>query len=231
MFRLILLLMASNAMSQNVPSYPRSTDSNQDMGGINQDFKALSRRSSSHMTTTVTPASCPAGQSLTGAFYSSGSTTGGTCTAFTTTTATQTFSGATTFSGAVSFSSAVTTSYAAPNTSTVTANGYTKNNGVGAWAIFVGTNTGNEPILGSYNVATASRTTTGTYQINFGVPFAGPYSYTCTCAPGNTGGVNACKTLADGQDQTASSVQIGVAQAGVGAVDTARVTIICVGAQ
>ena len=74
-----LMLLAVSAIAQDAPFYPRSTQANQDMGGINKNFSDLTSRSQCKLNQGVTPDSCAAGQALTGACFNSGYTAGGSC--------------------------------------------------------------------------------------------------------------------------------------------------------
>ncbi len=83
MFRwAFLILLATSARAGNdAPFYLRGTATNQAIGGINANAIDQSNKQRDRLTTTLTPSSCPAGQSLTGAFYNNGYTFGGTCAA------------------------------------------------------------------------------------------------------------------------------------------------------
>lgn len=74
------LAFTATASATDLPYYPRSTQSNQDMGGLNADLSQVANCLHNTNNKAITPQSCPAGQALTGAFYNScGTTFGGTC--------------------------------------------------------------------------------------------------------------------------------------------------------
>lgn len=79
----LLVFLASSAHATDPAFYPRGTATNQAMGGINQNFLDQSTQKRNRLTTAISPASCPAGQALTGAFYNNGYSFGGACAAFT----------------------------------------------------------------------------------------------------------------------------------------------------
>ena len=76
---LLLLFLASFASAQDSPFTLRDGKSNQDYGGLNGNFAEQNNTHKNKLTTTLTPASCPAGQTLTGAYYKNGYTYGGVC--------------------------------------------------------------------------------------------------------------------------------------------------------
>lgn len=80
-FYAVAMSIAKNASSQDVPYLIRDGKSNTDYGGAVANNNDLSIRSKENIANTLTPQNCPAGQALTGAYYSkSGATVGGTCT-------------------------------------------------------------------------------------------------------------------------------------------------------
>lgn len=136
--------------------------------------------------------------------------------------------------GAALFRSTITTNFAAVTPSTPTANSIFKNNLVGAWAVFIGTNTGNSTILGGYNIDYITRTGIGNYTVHFGTPFASQYSYGCTTSVGYSTGENSCETPKSNMEQTAASIQLACIHdddLGGAGQDMARISIICTGAQ
>lgn len=104
-----LLLIAfcnTGSFAQDVPFFPRDMKANQDQGAANQNEHELAVRPGSKLTQTVTPNSCPAGQSLTGAVFQHGQVWGGACTPAVTAT-TNTYSGSNIFSSSVTFNGGI----------------------------------------------------------------------------------------------------------------------------
>lgn len=77
---LLIILSTARAIAEDVPFFPRSTQNNQDLGGINQNNSDLAKRSTDRLTNTIGPKSCASGSALVGAQYTkSGESAGGTC--------------------------------------------------------------------------------------------------------------------------------------------------------
>lgn len=96
-----LIFLCGVSFAQDTPYYLRDTKSNQDLGALNQDLRDLSMRPGSKLTQTVTPTSCPSGQTLAGATFQNGQTWGGSCQSFGVLSGTQTWTGTNTFTGTV----------------------------------------------------------------------------------------------------------------------------------
>lgn len=82
----ISLLLAFSGLSyadNNVPYYPRDTDKNQALGGINQNFNDITGRNRDNLVPIVKDNACAPGEALTGATQKNGYIFGGTCTSVT----------------------------------------------------------------------------------------------------------------------------------------------------
>lgn len=103
----LIILLAVSAFAQDVPYQLRGAGTNQSIGALNQNFTDQTTLHHDQLTKTITPASCPAGQSLTGAYYNNGYQFGGVCSAVASTSSTNTFSGTTIFNSSVTFNGAI----------------------------------------------------------------------------------------------------------------------------
>lgn len=78
-FLLTLVFSMSAQADAPVPYYPRSFDSNQSLGGINENLLDITGRNRDNLVPIVGDNSCPPGQALTGATQKNGYIFGGTC--------------------------------------------------------------------------------------------------------------------------------------------------------
>lgn len=106
-FMAILAFLSMPALAEDVPYYPRSTQSNQDLGAVNANTNDLAIKSKNNLAATITPQNCAAGVPLTGAYFNKGSTVGGSCSGALTV-STITFSDGTTLTKSPVFSSTQT---------------------------------------------------------------------------------------------------------------------------
>ena len=215
-FVLALYFLCGAVMyGQDVPFYPRETKANQDLGGINNNFSDLATTRTSRLTTTVTPDNCPAGQTLTGAYYHNGATVGGACTALAALSATNVFTGSNTFSGPVIFSSSTSFPF-----------------GQFKWVHFVGT--GTYSIMASYGVSSVAHNgagDSGDYSIAFSTAWSSANSYSCSCLLYNKTNIypEMCAVYTS-IPPTAGSIRIQTSRGPTEATyDASRVMLQCIG--
>lgn len=77
---LSLAFLAAPCFAANPPFYPRDTKSNQDLGGINQNFQDQANQGQNRETKTVVPVNCPSGWYPSNVVIANGRATGGQCT-------------------------------------------------------------------------------------------------------------------------------------------------------